>query len=74
MTDAIRAGDVTVQPGGLLEVPHRFAVGFARDDGPRRRCSTCSIRRVLYRIVAATPFGGDITAARCFPCWTGGGE
>lgn len=52
----------------IVEVPVRTTVQVVRQ--PRSRCWTCRTRRVLYRIaITANVNDGDMTEARCAPCW-----
>jgi hypothetical protein len=36
---------------------------------PRASCAVCMARRVLYRIVVASPVSTDFSEARCAKCW-----
>lgn len=68
MNDQLAAFDIA--PADTISVGIRLTVGVARE--PRRRCPSCSKRRVMYRIAVSTgPLReqGGSSGARCAPCW-----
>jgi hypothetical protein len=52
---------------GVNEVAIRLETSLLRV--PRAGCAICKARRVLYRIVVASPVSVDLSEARCAKCW-----
>lgn len=66
MVERLALGERSPHP--RVDLSSAYIVGIGRM-GLRRKCSSCHIRRVLYRVFVGSDVAVSSSEARCAPCW-----